>query len=75
MRIIQVVYPEDMKQRFQDYIFKSYEEVATYLAIGEEATVAVAEVGEHLTLLAGYGKIKRVDATTYSYPSCLQPDY
>ncbi|MFB6089336.1 MAG: hypothetical protein ABEK36_06160 [Candidatus Aenigmatarchaeota archaeon] len=74
-RKIRIVHPEEMKKQFQYYIFKSYEEVAKYLSIGEQVTVAVTEIGEHIEVLAGYGKVKRWDTDIYSRPTCLQPDY
>ncbi|MDD3492278.1 MAG: hypothetical protein PHZ19_02115 [Candidatus Thermoplasmatota archaeon] len=74
-RKIRVVHPEPMKEQFQDYVFRSYEEVAEYLSIGEQVTVAVTDVGEHIEVLAGYGRVKRWGTEVYSRPTCLQPDY
>lgn len=74
-RKIQVVYPEAKKQQFKNYVFRSYEEVAKYLAIGEQVTVAVTDIGERVEVLAGYGRVKRWDIDVYSRPTCLQPDY
>lgn len=72
---IRVVHPEPMKKQFRNYVFRSYEEVAKYLSIGEQVTVSVTDVGEHIEVLAGYGRVKRWDTNVYSRPACLQPDY
>ena len=75
-RKIKVVYPVQAKRRFQDKIFSSYKEVALNLSIGEEVTVAVADVmKDDMEVLAGYGEIKRDSEDSYSYPKRLEPMY